>query len=93
MSESSRRHKAEAPTRLGFAVIVVSTSRFEAHKLMKRVDDPSGDLIVQLLEKAGHTIVYKVLIPDDRGLIRQKMSESLGLSEVDAIITLSLIHI
>jgi len=87
VSESSRRHKAEAPTRLGFAVIVISTSRFEALKLMKHVDDPSGDLIVELLEKAGHKIVYKVLIPDDRGLIGQKMSAALGLNEVDAIIT------
>ena len=87
MSESSRRHKAEAPSRLGFAIIVVSTSRFEASKLMKHVDDPSGDLIMQLLEKAGHKIVSKVLIPDDRGLIGQKMSEALGLSKVDAIIT------
>ena len=87
MSESSRKHKAEAPTRLGFAIIVVSTSRFEALKLTKHVDDPSGDLIAQLLEKAGHKIAYRVLIPDDRGLIGQKMSEALGLKEVDAIIT------
>lgn len=54
---------------------------------MKHVDDPSGDLIMQLLGKAGHKIVYKALIPDDRGLIGQKVSEALGLSEVDAIIT------
>ena len=87
MSESSRRHKAEAPSRLGFAITIVSTSRFEALKLMKRVDDPSGDLIVELLEKAGHKIVYKVLIPDDGGLIGQKMSEALAQSEVDAVIT------
>lgn len=87
MSESSRRHKAEAPSQLGFAIIVISTSRFEADKLMKHVDDPSGDLIAQLLTKAGHKIVYKVLIPDDRGLIGQKISEALGLSKVDAIIT------
>jgi molybdenum cofactor biosynthesis protein B len=87
VSESSRRHKSEAPSRLGFAIIVVSTSRFEALKLMKQVDDPSGDLIMKLLEKAGHKIVYKALIPDDRGLIGQKMSEALSSIEVDAIIT------
>lgn len=87
MSESSRQHKKEAPPRLGFAVVTVSTSRFEALKLMKRVDDPSGDSIKQLLKKAGHRIVYEVLIPDDRGLIGQKMSEALSSNEVDAIIT------
>lgn len=54
---------------------------------MKNADDPSGDLIVQLLEKAGNKVVYKGLIPDDRGLIGQKITEALGLSEVDAIIT------
>ena len=87
MSEVSRRHKAEAPSRLGFAIIIVSTSRFEALKLTKHVDDPSGDLIVELLGKAGHKIVYKVLIPDNRRLIEQKMSEALAHSEVDAVIT------
>jgi molybdenum cofactor biosynthesis protein B len=54
---------------------------------MKHVDDPSGDLIVELLKKAEQRIVDKSLVPDDRGLIGQKMSEALGLSEVDAIIT------
>ena len=87
MSEVSRRHKAEAPSRLGFAIIIVSTSRFEALKLTKHVDDPSGDLIVELLGKAGHKIVYKVLIPDNRRLIEQKMSEALAHSKVDAVIT------
>jgi len=87
VSEVSRRHKADAPSRLGFAIIIVSTSRFEALKLTKHVDDPSGDLIVELLGKAGHKIVYKVLIPDNRRLIEQKMSEALANSEVDAVIT------
>jgi molybdenum cofactor biosynthesis protein B len=87
MSESSRQHKRGAPTRLGFAVIVISTSRFETLKLMKHVEDPSGDLIVKLLEQSGHKITYKTLIPDDRGLIGQKISEALGSNTVDAIIT------
>jgi len=87
VSEVSRRHKAEAPSRLKFAIIIVSTSRFEALKLTKHVDDPSGDLIVELLEKTGHKVVLRTVVPDDRVLIGQSVGNALGMKDVDAIIT------
>mgnify|MGYP001082688506 CR=1 FL=1 len=87
MSETAREHKAKAPKRVGFAVIVCSSSRFEAVKSMKHVDDPSGDLIVELLEKVGHRVVFRTVVPDDRVLIGQSVGNALGMRDVDVVIT------
>ena len=86
MSETSRKHKAEAPKKLNFAVIVCSSSRYQGIKARKPVDDPSGDLIVKALQKAGHTVVLRDIVPDDRVLIGKYVSRGLGSEEVDAII-------
>jgi len=86
LSKTAREHKAKAPKQVGFAVIVCSSSRFEAIKLMKQVDDPSGDLIVELLEKAGHRVVFRTLVPDDRVLIGQSVGNAFGMRDVDAIV-------
>ncbi len=86
MSETSRRHKAEAPTRVGFAVIVCSSSRYQNFKARKPVDDPSGDLIAKTLQKAGHTVVFREIVPDDKVLIGKYVSRALGSEKVDAII-------
>ena len=86
MSETSRRHKAEAPTSIGFAVVVCSSSRYQNLKERKSVDDPSGDLIVETLQKAGHTVVLRKLVPDDAVLIGKNVGRALGSEKVDAII-------
>jgi len=86
MSETARRHKAEAPKNLNFAVIVCSSSRYQELKARKPVDDPSGDLIIETLQKAGHTIVFREIVPDDKVLIGKYVSKALGMEKVDAII-------
>jgi len=86
MSETARRHKAEAPKSLNFAVIVCSSSRYEKLKARKPVDDPSGDLIVETLQKAGHTVVFREIVPDDKVLIGKYVSKALGSEDVDSII-------
>jgi len=86
MSETSRKHKAEAPKKLGFAVIVCSSSRYQDIKAKKPIDDPSGDLIVEALQKAGHTVVFREIVPDDMGMIGKHVNKGLGSEEVDAII-------
>jgi len=86
MSETSRRHKAEAPTSVGFAVIVCSSSRYRDIKARKPVENLSGDLIVEALQKAGHTVVFREIVPDDEVLIGKYVSKALGSEKVDAII-------
>jgi molybdenum cofactor biosynthesis protein B len=86
MSETARRHKAEAPKNLNFAVIICSSSRYQELKARKPVEDPSGDLIVENLQKAGHTVVFREIVPDDKVLIGKYVSKALGMEKVDAII-------
>ncbi len=50
------------------------------------VDDPSGDLIVETLQKAGHTVVFREIVPDDTVFIGKYVSRALGSEKVDAIV-------
>ncbi len=86
MSETSRRHKAEAPARVGFAVVICSSSRYQDLKARRSVDDSSGDLIVEILRGAGHTVVSREIVPDDTVLIGKYVSRALGSEKVDAIV-------
>jgi molybdenum cofactor biosynthesis protein B len=86
VSESSRKHKSEAPKNLNFAVIIASSSRYLKQRAKEPFDDPSGDLITDLLRKAGHTVTSKEILPDDRVLIGKRVVSAIGSGEVDAII-------
>lgn len=86
MSESSEKHKAEAPTKLGFALVMCSTSRFASLKEGKQVDDTSGDLIGQTLRNFGYKIVSRVLVPDDKKMIKEAVEETLQNENVEAVV-------
>jgi len=86
MSEVTRKHKAKAPKKLNFAIIVCSSSRYEQLKTGKRFDDPSGDLIVQALRGSGHNVISKEIVPDDSAFIEEHVHEASRSEEVDAII-------
>lgn len=86
MSETATKHKAEAPKKVNFAIIVCSSSRYQDLKARKPVDDPSGDLIVETLQKAGHSVTFREVVPDDNILIGKYVSRALGLDNVDTII-------
>ena len=85
MSEVTRRHKEKAPKRLGFAVIVCSTSRYQKLMAEEKVEDESGDLISELLEQHGHTVIFRRVVPDDESLIKKNLKEALRLQNVDAV--------
>ena len=87
MSETTLKHKAEAPKSLCFAVIVCSSSRYQELQLKKRVEDPSGDWITQTLQKHGHSVTFRTVVPDDKFLIEQCVRKALKSKRVDAIIT------
>ncbi|HXX87357.1 MAG TPA: molybdenum cofactor biosynthesis protein B [Candidatus Acidoferrum sp.] len=86
MSESSRKHKSEAPLRLTFAIFTVSTSRYQKLKKGESVKDESGDLIESVLKSAGHTIGFRKVISDDRRMIQESIRNSLAAPNLDAVI-------
>jgi len=62
------------------AILTVSDSRTEA-------DDTSGDALVERLTQAGHTLVEKMILPDDKYTIRAAVSRWIADKEVDVVIS------
>jgi molybdenum cofactor biosynthesis protein B len=87
LSKTAKKHKAEAPKKLDFAVFVCSSSRFRDWQKKGTIEDPSGDLIVELLEGAGHAVTLRGVLPDDGAVIRQGVLKALETKNVEAIIT------
>lgn len=62
------------------AILTVSDTRTEA-------DDTSGDALVERLQGAGHTLVEKIICPDDKYHIRELMSRWIADKDVDVVIS------
>ena len=86
MSESTKKHKATAPKRLNFGIFVCSTSRYRLITKGEKTDDVSGDLIKTLLENAGHQVLFKKIIPDDKMMIQDGVANVMNTSDIDAAI-------
>ena len=86
MSESAKRHKAEAPKGLRFGIFTCSTSRYQKMKKGEQAEDVSGDLIEDFLKKAGHTITFRRLIPDDKTFIERGVQQALASADLDAVV-------
>lgn len=86
MSESTRKHKAEAPKTLKFGVFICSTSRHRQLMKGEHVEDVSGDLIESLLKKAGHAVSFRKIVPDDKALIKDSLQQALASADVDAVV-------
>lgn len=86
MSESAKEHKAGAPKNLKFAIFICSTSRYAKLKAGEKIEDESGDLIDLLVKKAGHSVITREIIPDDKSAIEKSMRQVLASSDLDAVI-------
>lgn len=62
-SASVARHRAQAPQQVDCAVITVSDTR-------SLETDAGGDLLVRLIESAGHRVVFREIVADDAAEIR-----------------------
>jgi len=86
MSESTKSHKEHAPKRLNFAVFVCSTSRYQSLQKGEEISDVSGTTIEAMLKKAGHAVVFKRIVADDRGMIEHAVRSVLDNAGLDAAI-------
>ncbi len=86
MSESIYSHKKGAPKIINFAVIVSSSSRYQKLKAKEQFTDYSGDMIVDLVKKAGHQVISRQILPDDRVLLGKTVGNKIGSEDVDIII-------
>jgi molybdenum cofactor biosynthesis protein B len=81
---SHEEHRRKAKKRLRFALITVSTSRYENPNMR----DKSGDLAKDMVKEKGHKVVYRDLIPDDMIKIRSILYNILkeGITDVVLLI-------
>ncbi|MDH7564074.1 MAG: MogA/MoaB family molybdenum cofactor biosynthesis protein [Candidatus Bathyarchaeota archaeon] len=86
MSESIRKHKAEAPRKLGFGVFICSTSRYQKLAQGEKPKDVSGSLIESYLKEAGHKVLFRKIIADNKTMIEQGMQYAFSLDELDCAI-------
>lgn len=70
-----REHKADAPSRIGCAVVTISDTRTPA-------TDAGGKLIRDLLAAHGHTVARYEIVPDEPERVRALLDE---LARADAV--------
>jgi molybdopterin adenylyltransferase len=86
LSKSTKTHKANAPKTLNFAVFVCSSSRYFSMQKGEEVIDVSGDTIEFLLKKAGHNVLFKRILSDDRVMISNTVKSVLDNPALDAAV-------
>ena len=86
MSESAKMHKAHAPKTLNFAVFICSTSRYAAMQKGEETTDVSGDTIEFLLKNAGHKVLFRRIVSDDKAMIEHAVKSVLDNAGVDAAV-------
>jgi molybdenum cofactor biosynthesis protein B len=65
---------------VGIAVLTVSDTRTEA-------DDKSGDTLVKRIDDAGHTLIARAIVKDDRQAILDQVRNWTLDPEIDVVIT------
>jgi molybdenum cofactor biosynthesis protein B len=78
-SPSAQQHRAQAPAALRCAVVTVSDTRTLA-------TDRGGDLIVERLAAAGHSVAERALVPDEPVALTALVGALAARPDVDAIL-------
>ncbi len=86
MSKTSKVHKKHAPKHLRFAIVTVSTSRYQRSKTSKHTTDESGDLISEAIRKRGYAVDSRRLISDNKTMIKKALKQLLQAPTINAII-------
>jgi molybdenum cofactor biosynthesis protein B len=86
MSETSKQHKEHAPKNLVFTIYTCSTSRYHQMERGEDTSDPGGELVENLIQKSGHTVLAKKILLDDKIMITQTFRNCLSTADLDVII-------
>jgi molybdopterin adenylyltransferase len=82
-------HKKDAKKTFSFALITISTSRYEKYgdsSLPEEAEDLSGKVMKDLLEASGHKVPFYRLVPDEKSSIIGAVLSALA-SPADILIT------
>jgi len=83
--DTPAQHKKNAPASVKFAIITVSTSRYETYGSVSEprlADDISGNVMMDLISGSGFDVKTYSLLPDNETLIAGHVRELIG-TEID----------
>jgi len=87
MSETSKAHKEKAAKKLNFCIFICSTSRYkQVQSGEKAVSDIGGDTLETLVKNAGHNVLFRKIVPDDKTMISVAVKEALKMPELDVAV-------
>ncbi len=94
--DTPAQHKKNAPASVKFAIITVSTSRYETYGSVSEpglADDISGNVMLDLISGSGFNVKTYSLLPDNESLIAGYVRELTGIdmgaeigTDIDAIV-------
>jgi|LGOV01.1.fsa_nt_gb molybdenum cofactor biosynthesis protein B len=90
--DTPTQHKKNAPASVKFAIITVSTSRYETYGSVSGpqfADDISGAVMLDLISDSGFDVKTYSLLPDNESLIAGHVRELTGADigpDIDAIV-------
>ena len=65
-------HRKDAARHLKVVIVTVSTSRYEKKKEGMSFTDEAGDVAAEEARRAGHSVTRRVMVSDDRTMIRRE---------------------
>jgi len=80
LSESVEKHREASPDRLSIAVLTISDTRTPE-------TDTGGNIIVELMQEAGHVVARREIVRDDAPQIKQILEGLVADEGVDAVVT------
>jgi molybdenum cofactor biosynthesis protein B len=80
-SASTAAHRADAATRAGVRVLVITVSDSRT-----KATDESGALIEQRLIDAGHEVVARELLTNDEAPLRAALEAAIARTDLDAVL-------
>lgn len=86
------KHKKNAPVSVKFAIITVSTSRYQTYGSVsgpRLADDISGNVMIDLISGSGFDVKTYLLLPDNETLIARHVRELTGAetgADIDVIV-------
>jgi molybdenum cofactor biosynthesis protein B len=79
-------HKHMSPKSVGISIVTCSTSKFAELRAGEKADDKSGNIIENLVLRAGHRVEDRCLISDSKPMIRKNVRKALSSPQIDALI-------
>ena len=84
--KSYEEHRNAAKDDVKISIITVSSSKYQEINSGKKVDDKSGEIIKDMIEKAGYQIISKNIIDDNIKMIRLQLFNDIHTKNADVVI-------